>query len=165
VIERAEIDIMGKKIAWKGFLALAIAQANFCEMHWHRSRGGASYIMIVGRVHNVAITKSIYEYLCTTVERLAASGVKAEKRNYREYLTQIAGTGIQAYSQPNWRTWKSSFILGCSRRLCDRLKAQKRAYQSNGIPAEPGLQGTLTLWSGRQTIPSRRATKNLPLTA
>lgn len=132
-----EIDSYGKKIHWKGFLAQAIANTNFCQMYWN-IRDGQTRTTILGKAHNVAITKSLYDYLTNAIERLATEGVKEQKRNYQEYLRQIEGTGINAYPEPNWRTWKSSFISGCSRRLCDRLKEQKRQMERDGISAEPG---------------------------
>lgn len=148
-IEQTVIDSSGKKIHWKGFLAQAIARANFCQMYWN-TRGGQSRTMILGKSHNVAITKSIYVYLITAVERLATEGVKAEKRNYCDYLNQIAGRGIDAQPEPNWRTWKSSFITGCSRRLCDRLDEQKRSLERDGITTETGKGNSVSGLACRQ---------------
>lgn len=80
-----------------------------------------------------AIALSLYDYLTKTVERLAAKGVKTEKQVWDRYLSQIEGTGIEAFAQPNWRRWKSSFITGCSKRLLERTAEQTRRMNSQGI--------------------------------
>lgn len=128
-IEREELEAHKRKIHWKGKLAHAIADANFCKIWWHNGR-----LELAGKSHNRAIVKSLYEYLSTAIERLANLGVKAEKLNYKNYLEQIAGMGIVPMPEPNWRTWKSSFITGCSSRLCDRIKEQTDRMKTEGIP-------------------------------
>ncbi len=131
-IEKTEIDSSGKKVYWKGQIANALARSNFCQMWW-----SGNHTVIVGKTHNVAIVKSLYDYLVATVERLATEGVKSEKRNYQNYLKQIQGTGIDAFTEPNWRTWKSSFINGCGGRICDRIFEQKLKMETEGIPSNP----------------------------
>lgn len=107
-IEQTEVLSGSRKVYWRGFIANAIANANFCKVWW---LGGK--MMIAGRRHNVAIALSLYDYLTKTVERLAAEGAKAEKQAWHTYLCQIEGTGIEPCTRPNWRRWKSSFITGC----------------------------------------------------
>lgn len=97
LIEQVEIDSYSRRVYWKGFLANVIADANFCKMWWMGGR-----MIVVGRNHNVAIVKSLYEYLTTTVERLAAEGVKSEKQAYIMYLAQFVEMGIKPLAaEPN----------------------------------------------------------------
>lgn len=129
LIELEEIENHRRKVHWKGNLAVTIAKANFCQAWW---TGGQ--ITLAGRPHNRAIVKSLYDYLTSTIERLATQALKAQKQNYQMYLDQIVGTGIAPFAQPNWRTWKSSFLVGCASRLCDRIHEQTQSMQTEGIP-------------------------------
>jgi len=129
-IDQVEIDSSGRRIYWKGSIANALANANFCTMWWLGGR-----VIIVGRNHNVAIVKSLYDYLTNTVERLAAQGVEAEKQAYVMYLAEFVVMGIKpSVAEPNWRTWKYSFITGCSKRLAERIEEQTRLMNTQGIP-------------------------------
>lgn len=53
-IEQSEIDSNGRKVYWKGFIANAIANANFCKMWWLEGR-----IVVAGRTHNAVFAKSL----------------------------------------------------------------------------------------------------------
>jgi len=92
-------------------------------------------VIVVGRNHNVAIVNSLYDYLTQTVEHLAAEGVKSEKQAYIMYLAQFVEMGIKPLvAEPNWRTWKYSFIAGCSKRLSERIEEQTQSMNAEGIP-------------------------------
>ena len=127
-IEQIAIGSSSRKVYWKGSIANAIANANFCKMWWLGGR-----MIVAGRSHNVAIALSLYDYLTNTIERLAADGVKAEKQAWRIYLSQIEGTGIEPIAEPNWRRWKASFITGCSKRLSERIDAQTKRINAEVI--------------------------------
>lgn len=72
-----------------------------------------------------AIALSLYDYLIKTVERLAAKGVKSEKASLRNVLYLFVEMGIKPLAaEPNWRTWKYSFITGCSKRLSESTEEQ-----------------------------------------
>jgi len=118
-IEQITIGSNNRKVYWRGFIANAIANANFCKMWWMGGR-----MVVAGRRHNVAIALSLYDYLTKTVERLAAEEVKARKQAWHSYLSQVKVIGIEPFPQPNWRRWKSSFITGCSGRLGERIEEQ-----------------------------------------
>jgi hypothetical protein len=77
----------------------------------------------------------LYDYLTQTVERLATNAIKTQKQHYQTYLQQIGGTTIVALPEPNWRTWRNSFIAGCSGRLRQRLLERKQQMQRDGIAA------------------------------
>ncbi|MBD2305641.1 DUF2786 domain-containing protein [Chroococcidiopsis sp. FACHB-1243] len=124
-----DLESYRRKVLWKGSLASAIANANFCNAWWS---GGK--IEVAGKPHNRAVVRSIYQYLVVTVERLAKLALKQERQNYQMYLDQFAGASIASSSEPNWRNWKSSFIAGCVSRLCERLKEQTHRMQTEGIP-------------------------------
>lgn len=171
-IEQTEILSGNRKVYWRGFIANAIANANFCKAWWMGGR-----MVIAGRRHNVAIALSLYDYLTNTVERLAAEGVKAEKQAWHTYLRQIEGTGIEAFTQPNWRRWKSSFITGCCQRLLERIEEQTRRMNSEGIPntkvtglacrmAHEREQEAISLWRREQgiTLIGRKATSKARVT-
>lgn len=161
-IKQDEIDASNrKKVFWKGSLASALATANFCKMWWI---GGK--IIFAGKPHNIAIARSLYNYLITTIDRLATTAVKTEKQNYKIYMDQIAYTGIAPFAEPNWRTWKSSFITGCAKRLTERIHEQTRAMNQNGIPdttvtglacrqAHDREQQAIAIWRREQGISLR----------
>ena len=158
-IQQVEIDSSGRRFYWKGSIANALANANFCTMWWLGGR-----VIIVGRNHNVAIVKSLYDYLTNTVKRLAAQGVEAEKQAYVMYLAEFVVMGIKpSVAEPNWRTWKYSFITGCTKRLAERIEEQTRRMNAEGIPntAVTGLacrmahereQEAISLWRREQGI-------------
>ena len=171
-IEQTEILSSSRKVYWRGFLANAIANANFCKMWWMGGR-----MVVAGRRHNVAITLSLYDYLTKTVERLAAEEVKAQKQAWRIYLSQREGTGIKTLAQPNWRRWKSSFITGCSGRLLERIEEQRQRMNSQGIPntkvtglacrmAHEREQEAIAQWRQEQgiTLTGRKATSKARVT-
>ncbi len=171
-IEQITIGSNSRKIYWKGFIANAVANANFCKMWW---MGGK--MVVAGRSHNVAIALSLYDYLTKTVERLAAEAVKKEKQSWQIYLDQIEGTGIETLAQPNWRRWKSSFITGCSKRLIERIEEQRQRMNSQGIPntkvtglacrmAHEREQEAILQWRQEQgiTLTGRKATSKARMT-
>jgi hypothetical protein len=129
-IETLEIYSSSKWTFWKIFLAQDIASSNFC-LAWRFGKR----LLVSGRKHNVVIVKVFYGYLTQTVERLATNAIKTQKQHYQTYLQQIEGTSIVAQPEPNWRTWRNSFIAGCSGRLRQRLLEQKQQMQRDGIAA------------------------------
>jgi hypothetical protein len=171
-IEQITIGSNSRKVYWRGFIANAIANANFCKMWWMGGR-----MVIAGGRHNVALALSLYDYLTKTVERLADEGVKSEKQLWQIYLDQIEGTGIETLEQPNWRRWKSSFITGCSGRLLERIEEQTQRMNSQGIPntkvtglacrmAHEREQEVIARWRQEQgiTLTGRKATSKARLT-
>ena len=170
-IEQTEILSSSRKVYWRGFLANAIANANFCKMWWMGGR-----MVVAGRRHNVAIALSLYDYLTKTVERLAAEEVKAQKQAWHSYLSQAEVIGIEPFNEPNWRRWKSSFITGCSGRLLERIEEQRQRMNSQGIPntkvtglacrmAHEREQEAIARWRQEQgiTLTGRKATSRAGL--
>ena len=171
-IEQTEVLSGSRKVYWRGFIANAIANANFCKAWW---MGGK--MVIAGRAHNVAIALSLYDYLTKTVERLAAKEVKAQKQAWHFYLSQAEVIGIEPFPQPNWRRWKSSFITGCSGRLLERIEEQRQRMNSQGIPntkvtglacrmAHEREQEAIAQWRQEQgiTLTGRKATSKARVT-
>lgn len=161
-IEQVEIDSYGRRVYWKGFLASALADANFCAMWWLGGR-----VIVVGRNHNVAIVKSLYDYLTKTVERLAAQGVKSEKEAYVVYQGEFLIMGIKpSVTEPNWRTWKYSFITGCTKRLAERIEEQTRRMNAEGIPntAVTGLACRMAHEREQEAIAQWRREQGINLT-
>lgn len=108
---------------------------------------------------------------------MAVEGVKAEKQARHSYLNQIEGTGSEAFTQPNWRRWKSSFITGCCQRLLEGIEDQTQRMNSLGIPntkvtglacrmAHEREQEAISLWRQEQgiTLTRRKATSKATVT-
>jgi hypothetical protein len=114
------LETMGRKQIWKGNLAHAIAEANFCRMWWLGPN-----IKLVGRAHNVEIARHLYSYLVEAVERVTQAAVGTERQYHRDSPHLFKA-----------RTWASSFHLGCAHRLCDRLLLEKQRLETEGIPAQ-----------------------------
>jgi hypothetical protein len=53
-MEQITIGSNSRKVYWRGFIASAITNANFCKMWWMGGR-----MVIAGRSHNVAIALSL----------------------------------------------------------------------------------------------------------
>lgn len=112
------LETMSRRQIWKGNLANAIAQANFCRMWWL-----GSDIKLVGKEYNVQIARHLYTYLVEAVGRVTKKARTVERKRYQDALHQFRD-----------RIWTNSFRLGCAHRLCDRLQAQKQRMESEGIP-------------------------------
>jgi len=110
------LEAMSRRQIWKGNLANAIAETNFCRMWWL----GAD-IKLVGKEHNVQIARHLYSYLVEAIERAT-----------QEALTAARQQGPLDFI--NARTWANSFRLGCAYRLCSRLREQKQRLETEGLP-------------------------------
>lgn len=111
------LEAMSRRQIWKGNLANAIAETNFCRMWWL----GAD-IQLVGKEHNVQIARHLYSYLVEAIERTTQEALTAAR--------QQQGTS----NLINTRTWANSFRLGCAHRLCSRLREQKQRFKTEGLP-------------------------------
>jgi len=69
-------------------------------------------------------------------------------------------------AEPNWRTWKSSFISGCSKRLSERIDEQTRLMNSQGIPdtAVTGLACRMAHEREQEAISQWRREQGIKLT-
>lgn len=129
-IDTEALEMTMKRVFWKGQLANAIAKGNFCKFWWSKGQ-----MQLTGKTHNIAIARSIYDYLTKTIDRLAGNATKTEKLKFKTYLEQISAIpDAHIFTEPNWRTWKSSFIAGCSQRLTERLLEQAELMNTEGIP-------------------------------
>lgn len=130
------IDKMGKKIYWKANLLYQIAKNNFCKAYYSSRDGG---MMLIGREHNRAICRHLYEYLTQTIDRLCQEEMKKEKANYARYREQMEHLRATCpdtiiHPEPSWRTWGDGFRSGCSDRIEQRLQEQLKAQERDGIP-------------------------------
>ncbi len=112
------LEAMSRRQIWKGNLAHAIAEANFCRMWWL-----GPDIKLVGKAHNVEIARHLYIYLVEAVERVTKEALAVERDNYRDTFHLM---------RP--RAWANSFRLGCTHRLCNRLLEQKQRMEAEGLP-------------------------------
>lgn len=98
---------------------------------------------------------------------MAAEGVKAEKQAYVVYLAQFVEMGIKPkIAEPNWRTWKYSFITGCAKRLSERIDEQTRLMNTQGIPntAVTGLACRMAHEREQEAIAQWRREQGIKLT-
>ena len=111
----------GKRLAqWKSSLLNGVAGANYCKFFIRRNFAGYE-LVIVGRKHNVAIAKYMFEYLCETVERLA-------KKN--------AGKGASA---------KNSYRIGMSSGLVQKLYEEMRRAEKEGVVVDGETSSALVV--------------------
>lgn len=104
---------MGERVnqTWKRTIGYGVAQLNFCKyLLW----GGKP--QIIGTRANIAATKTMTEYLCTTVERLANQ----------------AASRVESYQR---RVYRNSFSQGCASRLYSRLKELERQARAGEMKA------------------------------
>jgi len=111
------LEAMSRRQIWKGNLAHAIAEANFCQMWWL-----GPDIKLVGKEHNAQIARHLYSYLVEAVERVTKAAVAIERQYHQDT------------SDFKPRAWAHSFRLGCTHRLCHRLQEQKQRLESEGLP-------------------------------
>lgn len=112
------LDAMSRRQIWKGNLAHAIAEVNFCQMWWLGPN-----LKLVGKAHNVEIVRHLYAYLVESVERVTKEAGAVERRYY-----QVTPHLFRP------RAWANSFRLGCTHRLCHRLREQKQRMETDGLP-------------------------------
>lgn len=118
---------------WQQGLMQATAHTNFCFVTVRQSWNGYRYMPkgydLVGREENVVSTQLLFDYLRSTVERLAQDYVDGD---YRRKMSVEA----------------MSFKRGCADRICSRLyerhrealAAQKSAVQSGGNALVPIME-------------------------
>jgi len=111
------LEAMSRRQIWKGNLANAIAETNFCRMWWLGPN-----IKLIGKEHNVQVARHLYSYLVEAIERVTKEAVTAARRQ-QDTLALF-----------NARTWVNSFRLGCAHRLCHRLREQKQRMETEGLP-------------------------------
>lgn len=94
---------------WQRTLMSALAELNFCycreEYKYHRHTKSFDGYQLIGRAANVASVRVMFEYLLSTIDRLA----KAEILFPDQYFTRYA----------------HSFKEGCADRIIDRLKERR----------------------------------------
>lgn len=94
---------------WQRTLMAALAELNFCyckeEFKYHRHTTSFDGYQLIGRAANVASARVMFEYLLSTIDRLA----KAEVQDPGQYFTRYA----------------HSFKEGCADRVIERLKDRR----------------------------------------
>lgn len=97
---------------WQRTLMSALAELNFCfckeEYKYHRHTTSFDGYQLIGRAANVVSTRTMFEYLLQTIDRLA----KAEVQDPAQCFTRYA----------------HSFKEGCADRVIERLQ-QRRAEE------------------------------------
>lgn len=115
IIEDA-IKETGRLASWESVLMAAVSKVNYCDAFVSRSRyKGKTKLVMVGKPHHVAVAKSMYDYLCATVERECKRIKKQDPLN-------------------KGRSWNASFKLGCASRISSRLKERMETLKTEGIP-------------------------------
>lgn len=116
---------------WRRALQAAVCRLYFCDSYWGHdkkptTRRKTGYIRLdgfifVGAVHNVAVAKEMFVYLCDTIDRLAIETERARKKRFA----------------------KSSFLRdfreGCAKRLIERVN--ERWEEATRNPEAALLEG------------------------
>jgi hypothetical protein len=116
-VEEFVLEEAGKKVPWKSYLILALAQANYCETFISQTRASFKRVL-VGKPVNILACQQMYDYLVETVNRLCNE--------------QTANTS---------RAYKNAFRLGCAERLYHRIIEAFEQQQEQGIPATSETNG------------------------
>lgn len=131
--EKVEIDHDGSlqtdSRPWRRRLGTLTARLYFCEYFYEyvkqrtpaRSCGYIRYDLhnFVGAPHNIVVARMMFEYLIGTIDRLADQGSLSVTVKDRT-------------------SYKTSFRLGCSLRLCQRILARMNQAMREGVEVEKG---------------------------
>lgn len=154
---REKVMVEGGHYVYQAMLWGSVAELHFC-LHWvqqyrvlgqwRRKQGDGARVrvagyrrkhrhMLIGRVVNVALTRSVAEYLQTTVERITREETQARR--------------IAPLSQ-----WAMSFRQGAARRICEKLEDKReqalaaereRTRQAERTASDASTATALTLFT------------------
>lgn len=125
---------------WRRALATNVASLFFCRYFYQtvyvegrqstRRQRGIKHTF-VGKPHNVTVARCTYDYLVKTITRLAGNNLSIYKRDRLSF-------GMAPSRTEENRHWRS-FVVGCSRRLCERL-AYLKWERSRGATTTDGTK-------------------------
>ena len=107
-ITKSIVDKTGRYVTWKMWILAGIANANGCQAMRSTYSGE---MRVVGTETNIAVSKSLYEYLTAIVDKL---------------VKQHRGKG---------RVFINAFRVGCATRLRQRLEQRRKYMEEKGIAA------------------------------
>lgn len=105
-------------VTWRRDLAYAVARGFFCRcVHVPRCKESQNkaWLNFVGKKEDIAIAKSVYEWLSKELQRLAKESVKAERKRLKAMYIAV---GLSS----RLKNWHHSFLLGAVGRLSERLR-------------------------------------------
>lgn len=111
--DKYEFDL-GPAQVWKQSLLGSVARYNFCQaLIGYKGRYG----YLVGRPDNIIVTKNLWEYLVTEIDRLADIAWDDAVREVR-----LAGYAYWNTPSLNARSFKTSFRNGAVSSIAERLR-------------------------------------------
>jgi len=108
---------------WKQWILQSVCEANYGTSILHRRQGQADQATIIARDDSVMYIVSMYDYLIAAVRRMC-------NESFAAYAKAVRGTK----SEYRTRKWKSSFYLGASNKIRERLmheRAEAEKLQAN----------------------------------
>ncbi len=114
-ITKGIIDKTGRYVTWKMWILAGIANANRCQAMRSTYTGE---MRLVGTETNITVSKSLYQYLTTVVDKL----VKQHRSKRRTFL--------------------HAFRVGFATRLRQRLEQQRKNMEEKGIPSTSDYHST-----------------------
>lgn len=118
----------GSPVKWRQDLIFAIARHNFCRGLAYTGRQSHGRMTIVGEPHNIEIVKFFYNYLSTTVDRLADEGYdQSEAKTVYPKMRALGHTNAWYWSS---RSWKNAFRVKAIEVLDARLWSLRRTLDT-----------------------------------
>jgi hypothetical protein len=103
---------------WKQWILNAVCEANYARCVIHRRNGMPDQATIIAREDAVMYIVSMYDYLIEAVRRMCNDA-------FRDYSRVLRGTK----SEYRTRKWRSSFYMGASNKIRERLMHERRSQE------------------------------------
>lgn len=123
--EKVTTEIPGARagsLNWRRLLANSVARTNFTAMLYVR---GTNRMHLIGKPHNIEMTKYLVEYLTVEIDRLARQAWKDLPRYDRQHS--------------NWLTWTDAFCRGATAIVAHRLQQQRQESEAAAPEASRAL--------------------------
>jgi hypothetical protein len=119
-VERYELETFSKFVGWKSHLAAGVAKYNVCKCILSEIEGKS--IVFIGRSSNCKVAALQYEYLASTIDRLAKE-------------------------QEGDRSYKNAFRLGAADRISKRLEYLRIEQEEDGLESDDGNISAIVITS------------------
>lgn len=118
--EREDYNLHSRD-SWRAYLMNYIAEFNFCRMVYRNGMKKGNIAILVGKEHNIIVTKNLYEYLSDELVRLADIAWKEEVKGAKlKQHSYTSGPSLNA------RSFKHAFFHGATQEIYQRLKRQRQ---------------------------------------
>lgn len=115
-------ELVTDSYPWRRQIAANVAQLYFCKyFYWPRKEGNTTYDThcFAGEDHNISVAKMMFQYLHTTVDRLAREGARKVPQKQRS-------------------PYRVSFRHAATMRLCTRIGERIQAARAGTAKTEAG---------------------------